>query len=129
MKKYEKKIEEYLKERDWDNLKPGDIAKSISIESSELLEIFQWTNPSLKEVKADKNKIDQIKKELADVLLYCLDMSVLLKLDTGKILLDKLEKVKQKYPANLFKSKNKKLDAESEDVYWKIKEDYRRKGK
>ena len=55
-------------------------------------------------------------------------MSVLLELDTGKILLDKLEKVKEKYPAHLFKNRNKNVDAGSEDVYWKIKREHRMKG-
>lgn len=128
MKKYEKEIKNYLTERSWDNLRPGDIAKSISIEASELLEHFQWSNQTLEEVKADKEKVEQIKKELADVLMYCFDMSVLLGFDTGKILLDKLEKVKEKYPAHLFKNRDKKVDAGSEDIYWKIKKEHRKKG-
>lgn len=128
MKKYEAEIRKYLKERKWDNLRPGDIAKSISIESAELLELFQWTNNSLEEVKRDKEKIEQIKKELADVLTYCFDMSVLLGFDTGKILLEKLEKVKKKYPAELFKNRDGKTDAGSEEIYWKIKKEHRKKG-
>ena len=129
MKKYEKIIHQYLKERKWDNLRPADVAKSISIESAELLELFQWTNQSLAEVKKDKDKIEQIKKELADVMLYCFDMSVLLGFDTEKILLDKLEKIKEKYPAHLFKNRKKGVDAGSEDIYWKIKKEHRMKGK
>ncbi len=129
MKKYEAEIRKYLKERKWDNLRPGDLAKSISIESAELLELFQWSNPTLNEVKIDAEKLEQIKGELADVLMYCLDMSVLLGLDTGKILLDKIEKVKAKYPAHLFKSRDKTKDAGSEDIYWKIKKEHRMKGK
>lgn len=128
MKKYEKQIREYLMERGWDNLRPGDIAKSISIESAELLELFQWTNQTLEEVKNDKEKLEKIKKELADVLTYCFDMSVLLGFDTGKILLEKLEKVKEKYPAHLFKDRDKNVDAGSEDIYWKIKKEHRMKG-
>lgn len=129
MKKYEAEVRKYLKERSWDNLRPGDIAKSISIEAAELLEHFQWTSISLEEVKKDKKKIDAIKKELADVLVYCLDMSVLLGLDTGKIVLEKLELIKKKYPARLFKNRDKTKDAGSEDVYWKIKKEHRMKGK
>src|SRR3989344_5168956 len=123
MKKYEKHIKKHLKERSWDKLRPGDIAKSISIEAAELLELFQWTNQSLEDVKKDKEKIELIKKELADVLIYCLEMSVLLKFNTGKIVLDKLEKAKQKYPAHLFKHRKKDVDAGSEDIYWKIKKE------
>lgn len=129
MKKYEKVIKQYLVERSWDNLRPGDLAKSISIESAELLELFQWTNLSLDEVKNDKKKIEEIKKELADVLIYCLDMSVLLGIDTGKIILEKIKQIEKKYPAHLFKNRNKRVDAGSEALYWKIKNEHRMKGK
>ena len=128
MKEYEKLVKEYLEERNWNNLRPSDIAKSISIESSELLELFQWTNQSLEDVKKDKDIIEKVKKELADVLIYCLDMSVLPGLDTGKIISEKLEKIREKYPAHLFKNRDKNTEAGSEDIYWKIKKDHRMKG-
>jgi len=108
-------------------LRPGDIAKSISIEAAELLELFQWTNQNLAEVKKDKEKIELIKKEIADVLIYCFNMTTLLGLDTGKILLDKLEKAKKKYPAHLFKNRSKDDDPGSEPIYWKIKKEHRMK--
>jgi len=125
MKKYEQKIKKYLKERNWLNLKPADLAKCVSIESAELLEIFQWDNLELEEIKKDKEVVEAIKKELADVMIYCLNMSVILNLDTGKIILDKLKKAEEKYPAHIFKKNNKK----SQETYWKIKKEYRRKGK
>lgn len=128
MKKYENEIRQYLEERNWHNLRPGDLAKSIAIESAELLELFQWTNQSLVEVKKDKDKMEHIKQELADVLTYCLDMSVLLELDTGQIILDKLEKTKVKYPAHLFKGRDEEIEAGSEEIYWKIKKEHRMKG-
>lgn len=129
MKDHEKQIKEYLEERGWTDLRPADIAKSISIEAAELLELFQWTNQSLDETKKDKKKVEQIKKELADVIIYCLDMSVLMGFDTGEIVLGKLKEVKKKYPAHLFKNRNKKVDAGSEDIYWKIKKEHRKKTK
>lgn len=128
MKKYEDAIREYLVERKWDQLRPGDLAKSISIEAAELLELFQWTNSSLEDVRADAEQIERIKSELADVLIYALDMSVLLGLDTGELVLEKLEKAKKKYPAELFKDRDPGSDAGSEDIYWKIKRDSRMNG-
>ena len=128
MKKYEKEIKKHLKERGWDNLRPANLAKSISIEAGELLELFQWTNQSLKDVKKDKAKVEIIKKELADVLNYCFDLSVLMDFNTEKILRDKLEKIKKKYPAHLFKNRKKHVDAGSEEIYWKIKKEHRMKG-
>lgn len=127
MEDLERQISKYLKARGWDNLKPGDLAKSISIESGELLELFQWNNPTLDEVKKDKNKVKQIEKELADVLIYCLDLSVTLGVNTRKIILEKLKHAKKKYPAKQMKTESKKAYPGSGN-YWKIKEQYRKKG-
>jgi dCTP diphosphatase len=126
MEKLEQDIKKYLKARGWDNLRPGDLAKSVSIESGELLELFQWNNPSLEEVKKDKEKMELIKKELADVLLYCLDLSVSLDLSTEKIIRSKLAHITKKYPAKLMK--NRTQEAGTEDLYWKIKKEYRKQG-
>src|SRR3989344_239816 len=128
MKELEKKIYKHLKERGWHHLRPSDLAKSIAIESGELLELFQWENRSLEEVKKDKEKIKELKKELADVLIYALDLSVLLNLDTEKIIRAKLAHVAKKYPAKLSR-KHSSEEPGSEDVYWKIKKKYRRQGK
>ncbi len=126
MKNLEKKVLKHLKDRGWDKLRPSDIAKSIMIEGAELLEIFQWENLSLEEVKKNKEKIEEIKKELADVMIYSLEMSVLLGLDTEKIIRQKLAFAGKKYPAKLMKSnKNKEMGTQSE--YLRIKKEYRKK--
>lgn len=44
-------------------------------------------------------KMTIIKEELADVFIYALDMSVLLGLDTEKLIHDKIEKIRAKHPA------------------------------
>jgi NTP pyrophosphatase (non-canonical NTP hydrolase) len=108
-------------------LRPSDLAKSISIEAAELLELFQWSNPELDKVKEDTEKIAEIKKELADVLIYCLDMSILLGFDTEKIILDKLEKASLKYPSSVVKNNGDK-EPGTEDMYHSIKKSYRRDG-
>ena len=128
MKDLEKEILAYLAERKWDQLRPSDLAKSVAIEAGELLELFQWDNPSLAEVKGNPERLAEIKKELADVLLYCLDISVLLEFDTAAIVREKLEKAKKKYPAELFKDRPEGTDAGTEDIYWQIKKKHRQQG-
>ena len=125
MKELEKKIYKHLKARKWNNLRPVDLAKSIMIEGAELLEIFQWENLSLEEIKNDKEKVEEIKKELADVMIYGLEMSVLLGLDTEKIIRKKLAHVVKKYPAKLIK-KRKEASLTGSD-YLRIKQEYRNK--
>ena len=125
MKELEKKIYKHLKDRNWHNLRPADVAKSIMIEGAELLELFQWENLSLEEVKKNKKKIEEIKNELADVFIYALDMSVLLNFDTEKVILKKLAKVNKKYPAKIMKVG--KGGPGTESNYWKIKKEHRKK--
>lgn len=115
----EKVVYKHLKDRAWDNLRPADLAKSIMIEGAELLEHFQWENLSLEEVKSNKKRIKEIQAELADVLIYCIEMSVLLGFDTEKIIRAKLAKAQRKYPAKLMRQRSG--EPGTEKAYWKIK--------
>ena len=76
MQELTKKIVEFTKERDWDQFhSPENLAKSISIEASELLECFQWNN---------EYNLDEVKEELADVINYCFLMADKLGVDPKK---------------------------------------------
>lgn len=78
-------------ERDWGQFhSPENLAKSIAIEAGELLECFQWST--------DANR-DQVVEELADVLTYCHLLAQNLGVETSEIVLQKLEKTREKYPA------------------------------
>ena len=70
MKEFERRIKTYLQERGWDKVKPSNFAKSIMIEGAELLEVFQFDNPSRQEVLNDPKKMEVIQRELADVMIY-----------------------------------------------------------
>jgi dCTP diphosphatase len=126
MKDLEKDIFEYLKERDWHTLRPSDLAKSISIESAELLELFQWTSMTPDEVKADPEKMEKLKNELADIMIYCLDMAVILGIDPEAAIREKLEYIKKKYPAELMREAQKDKAPGTHDAYWQIKKEHRK---
>ncbi len=84
-------IDDFAKERDWEKYHtPSNLAKSISIEASELLECFQWS---------EEGNIEDIKEELADVMNYCIRLASVLDLDIKQIILDKIEKNALKYPS------------------------------
>jgi dCTP diphosphatase len=131
MKDFEDRIRTYLAERGWDALRPSDLAKSIMIEGGELLEIFQWENLSVDEIKKNEDKIKQIRKELADVMTYCFDLAVVLDIDVETMLNEKLDKVIEKYPASLFNKESRSYgqDPGTEDAYWEVKQKYRKEGK
>lgn len=71
-----------------------DLALSISIESAELLELFQWTTAE----KAVENKYESIEEELADILIYCYTLAEKLGMDIDEIIEKKLVKNLKKYP-------------------------------
>ena len=118
MEDFKKEVREYLEERDWlQHVTPPNVAKAISIEAAELLELFQWSNPSTEEVRNDPELMAKLKSELADVLTYCFNLVAVLDLDADALLHEKLEKVKEKYPTGL---------SGSLDDYWKLKQAHRR---
>ncbi len=125
MKDFEKSVKEHLQERGWDNLRPSDIAKSIMIEGAELLEIFQWDNLPVDSIKQNSEKISKIRKELADVMIYCFDMAVTLNIDVQDMLNEKLQQINDKYPASVIKNINS-LEPGTEEEYWNIKNNYRK---
>lgn len=92
MKKITDEILKFNKERDWMKFHNLDnLAKSICIESGELLELFQWDNDYDKEDVCD---------ELADIMNYCILMADLLDVDIEDIILNKLHKNNLKYPVD-----------------------------
>ncbi len=99
----QKKLKQFAKDRDWEkfhNLK--NLAISISLESSELLEIFQWQNENSAFWK-NKKIIRMIEDEIADVMLYLLRFSDIAKIDIQKICEQKIKKNKKKYPIKFAK--------------------------
>lgn len=122
------KIKKFLEERGWDKLMPSDVAKSISIEAAELLEIFQWDNLSIDETKKDKERIEKLKHEIADVLIYTLYLPILLGLDAEKLIEEKLKHNSKKFPVRLMKARIDRSHT-SKDIYIKIKKTYRKNKK
>ncbi|MBQ3935384.1 MAG: nucleotide pyrophosphohydrolase, partial [Clostridia bacterium] len=62
------RIRRFTSDRDWEKYHtPENLAKSVSIEAGELLECFQWST--------EQFELDDVKDELADVLVYCIQMA------------------------------------------------------
>ena len=106
MKEVINEIRKFLEERGWEPTRTSVMAKSISIEAAELLELFQWDDPTFEETKPDIERMEKIKKELADVLIYCCQMATYLDLDVEEIIRSKLAKQRTKYPVEKMKESN-----------------------
>ncbi len=97
------RIDKFNKDRDWDQFhSPCNLAKSISIESGELLECFQWNS--------EKFDMNDVKEELADVMNYCLQMCNVLGLDPIDVINSKIDLNEKKYPVEKAKGVSTKYN-------------------
>lgn len=95
MKALQEKMLKFRDERNWKQYhKPKDLAISISLEASELLENFQWKSDE----EAIAENFENIQDEMADVFLYLISMSDALGIDLVEISEKKLTKNAEKYP-------------------------------
>lgn len=89
------KIVEFRDQRGW---KPyhneKDLAISISLEANELLENFQWKTSE----EAVSDSRQNIKEEMADILIYLIQMADKMDIDLEEEVLKKLVKNGEKYP-------------------------------
>lgn len=99
--KLEERISKFTLDRDWTKFHtPSNLAKSIVIEASELLECFQWDDTNF--------NLEHVKEELADVFNYCIQLSQVLNVDLIEITNQKMDKNEKKYPVDKAKGNTKK---------------------
>jgi len=95
-------LREFVTERDWSQFHSSEnLAKSVSIEAAELLELFQWD---------DEVDEARLRDEIADVLTYCYLLADKHGLDPDEIVLQKLEQTESKYPAEKARGKSTNYD-------------------
>ena len=103
--KIKKEIKEFVDERDWDQFHtPKNLSMALSVEVSELLEIFQWKKADEYKRATEKQK-EMIKDEVADIFYYLVRISEKLNINIEEALLNKMKKNKEKYPKESVKGK------------------------
>ena len=105
LKKIKQKINKFVKDRDWDQFhSPKNLAMALSVEASELVEIFQWLKDSdIK--KVDKHKVAD---EIADIFFYLVRISQKMNIDIEKSFYKKMLLNIKKYLIKLAKGNSKK---------------------
>lgn len=94
----------FRNEREWEKFHDAkNLAISLNVEASELLELFLWKS---------NEEIDvlKLKDELADVFYSAFLIADKYGFDVKQIILDKLKKNAEKYPVKKAKGSNKKYD-------------------
>ena len=105
-----KEVAEFRDDRDWKKFhNPKDLSIALSIEASELLELFLWKDHvSAAKIKRDRRQLKRIEEEVADIFIYMLSLSDVLELDLSDVVTEKLRKNARKYPVRKSKGSNKK---------------------
>lgn len=89
----------FVSERDWQQFHtPKNLAMALSVEVAELVEHYQWL-PSGVDAELDERKRTGIRHEMADVLLYLIQLADQHQVDLRSAVLEKMELNRAKYPA------------------------------
>lgn len=89
------RIKKFCDDREWSQFHdPKNLAISLQLEASEVLELFQWT----KDNNVKKDKESELVDELADVLYWLIMLSNHYNIDLIEALDKKMDKNEAKYP-------------------------------
>lgn len=92
------RVADFVVEREWRMYhNPKDLAIALSVEASELLELFQWKRPEEIDVMEPRQRT-AIEDELADVFIYTLHLANAIGCDLSDVTLRKIAKNAEKYP-------------------------------
>jgi len=92
-------VRTFVDERDWDQFHtPKNLSSALSVEAAELLEHFQWLHNGRRE-ELGEAKLEQVRHEMADVLVYLVRLADKLDVDLGAAVTEKMALNRAKYPA------------------------------
>lgn len=108
MEPLRRNIQLFVEERDWEKYhSPKNLAIGLSIEVSELMEIFLWLSEE-ESRKLDRQQLERLKEEIGDVMIYLTSLADRFGLDPIVCAADKVELNKKKYPADKVRGSAKK---------------------
>jgi NTP pyrophosphatase (non-canonical NTP hydrolase) len=100
----------FVAERDWGQFhSPKNLAMALSVEASELVELFQWLTEA-QSAAADEKLLLRAAEELADVLWFLVRIADVLDIDLLQAAESKLARNAEKYPAERVRGQARKYD-------------------
>lgn len=98
MEKLQQEIAEFVKKRSWKQFHtPKNLAMALTVETAELLEIFQWMTAE-ESCQVDKKTLDHIEEEIGDVMIYLTTIASSFGLDPLTAARKKIQLNAIKYP-------------------------------
>ena len=96
-------VKKFVQERDWTKYHtPKNLIQALQIEAAELSELFLFKELDLNDILMDKELIDKISNEMADVLVYLISLCNSLDIDIVQAFEKKMEINRNKYPIREF---------------------------
>ena len=103
-------LRHFVEEREWEQFhSPKNLATALSVEASELLELFQWLDDAQSRQLTSEQR-DAVGLELADILFYLLQLSRELDIDLDAAVERKLTINAERYPVELSRGNATKYD-------------------
>ncbi|GLP63538.1 nucleotide pyrophosphohydrolase [Streptomyces sp. TUS-ST3] len=99
--KLQRRLADFAAARDWQPYHtPKNLVAALSVEASELVEIFQWLTPEEStRVMDDPDSAHRVTDEIADVLAYLLQLCEVLDVDPLTALDAKIDRNERRFPA------------------------------
>lgn len=105
------RLREFARAREWHRYHtPKNLAMALIVEAAELVEHFQWLTPAESQSLPDGDKREAIRDELADVLIYLIELADTLDVDLAAAARAKIAKNALKYPVDKARGNAKKYD-------------------
>ena len=102
---------EFRRKRNWEQFhKPKELAAALTVEASELLEIFQWKSHEEVDRLLESASRKRVEDEIADVVILLSYLCHDLGLDVNAAVLSKLQKNDAKYPVEKSYGNARKYD-------------------
>jgi NTP pyrophosphatase (non-canonical NTP hydrolase) len=103
-----RRIQRFARERDWEQFHtPKNLAMALSVEASEVVELFQWLTVA-ESRKLPESKVRDLADELADTYIYLLKLADQFGIDLNQAATAKLKKNAVKYPVSKARGSAKK---------------------
>lgn len=104
-------INKFSNERDWDQFHSvKNLTMALSVESSELVEIYQWTSEAASNDLSNTKVVAAASEEVADIFIYLLRIADKLNINLETAVLNKMEQNALKYPVDQSRGNSKKYD-------------------
>ncbi len=104
------RLRAFAREREWDRYHtPKNLAMALIVEAAELVEHFQWLTPEQSH-ELPPPKFEKVREEVADVLIYLIELADVLDIDLAAAAHAKIAKNAAKYPVEAARGNARKYD-------------------